>query len=321
MADCILLRRGGSQYQGTLARQPVGFSAQADNAGQIRLKWGWEQDPNLSSLHILRRTDRFPQNPQDGTLIYQGTGTEKIDSGLTTGTTYYYRAFARNKDNKYQNAYCQAAAKALAFRGLRYLSPGDIVKVLESGEAQEYLVACQGYPQPGDGNTLLLRRQIVLRRAMNSGGQNEYSGGATDTWLTSTFLDTLSADVRNVLHSCQIPYTTGGSHSQSTLSRKVFLLSATEVGGGSLTGMNQEGRELELFQIDPDARKALYNGSNQIWTTRSPNTGNANSFWAVQADGTLASQTASRAAGLRPAFAVPGDRAGLNAQGVLIAEE
>lgn len=320
MADCIITRRGGAPYQGTLARQPVGFSAQADNAGQIRLTWSWEQDPNRDSLLILRRTDRFPQSAQDGTQVYQGTGTEKIDTGLTAGTTYYYRAFARNKDQKYQNAYCQAAAKALPFRGLRYLAPGDIVKVLESGAEQEYLVVCQGYPQPGDGNTLLLRRHIHSRRAMNSGGQNEYSGGAADSWLTGTFLATLAADIQGVLQTCQIPYTGGGSHAQSTLARKIFLLSATEIGGSSLSGMNQEGRALDLFTANPENRKALLNGTAQVWTTRSPNTGGTNYFWAAQTDGSMGEQSASRAAGLRPAFAIPGDQAGLNAQGVLIGE-
>ncbi len=320
MADCIMMRRGGGQYQGTLARQPARFTAQADNAGQIRLTWSWEEDPNRDSLLIVRRTDRFPQNPQDGTQVYQGTGTEKIDSSLVVGTVYYYRAFARNKDQKYQNAYCQAAATALPFRGLHYLNPGDVVKVLESGVEQEYLVVCHGYPQPDDGATLLLRRHIHSRRAMNSGGQNEYNGGAADSWLTGTFFSSLSEDVQAVVKSCSIPYTGGGSHVQGALERKVFLLSATEVGGGSLADMNQEGRALDLFLQDPEAQKALYNGAAQIWTTRSPKTGGANAFWALQTDGSMGEQVASRAAGIRPAFAVPSHKAGLNAQGVLIAE-
>lgn len=320
MADCMIMRRGGVPYQGTLARQPGNFEAQADNVGQIRLTWRWEEDPNRDSLLILRRTDRFPQNPQDGTQVYQGTGTEKIDSGLTVGTTYYYRAFARNKDQKYQNAYCQAAAKALPFRGLKYLNPGDVVKVLESGAEQEYLVVCHGYPQPGDGATLLIRRHIHSRRTMNSGGQNEYSGGSADSWLTGTFLSSLSADIQAIVKTCSIPYTGGGAHAQSFLERKAFLLSATELGGGSLTGMNQEGRALDLFLQDPDAKKALYNGAAQIWTARSPQTGGTNAFWAIQTDGAFGEQVASRAAGIRPAFAVPSDRAGLNAQGALIGE-
>ncbi len=320
MADCMILRRGGAQYQGTLARQPSGFQARADNASQIRLSWSWEEDPNRDSLSILRRTDRFPQSPQDGTLVYQGTGTEKIDSGLTAGLTYYYRAFARNKDQKYQNAYCQAAAKAMPYRGLQYLSPGSVVKVLESGAEQEYLVACQGYPQPGDGATLLLRRHIVIRRAMNGNGQNEYSGAAADTWLTDTFLPTLGPDIQAVLKACAIPYTSGGAHAQGTLTRKVFLLSAAETGGGSLSGMNQEGRALDLFIQNPEVKKALYNGGAQIWGTRSPNTDGTTNFWIIQTDGSIGEQGGARAAGLRPAFAIPGDKAGLNSNGILIAE-
>ncbi len=62
--------------------------------GQVALSWTNPPDPDFAGVKIFRRTDRFPASPNDGDLIYDGTGTETLDLGLTNGTTYYYAAFA-----------------------------------------------------------------------------------------------------------------------------------------------------------------------------------------------------------------------------------
>ncbi len=66
----------------------------APGDGQNTLTWINPSDIDFAGVKILRRTDRFPTAPDDGTIVYDGVGISTLDSGLTNGITYYYTAFA-----------------------------------------------------------------------------------------------------------------------------------------------------------------------------------------------------------------------------------
>ena len=68
-----------------------------------------EQSPVIHALHwsgriremrifagtkILRKTGSSPTGPADGTVILNGAGSSTVDTPLTNGTLYYFRAFA-----------------------------------------------------------------------------------------------------------------------------------------------------------------------------------------------------------------------------------
>jgi len=61
---------------------------------QIRLTWENPSDPDWIGTRILRKTDGYPLNETDGTVVYDGTGETYTDTGLMNGNTYYYGAFA-----------------------------------------------------------------------------------------------------------------------------------------------------------------------------------------------------------------------------------
>ncbi len=61
---------------------------------QNYLEWINPADADLDGIWIVYRTDGYPTDPADGTLIYNQLGTEYLHSGLTNGVTYYYAVFA-----------------------------------------------------------------------------------------------------------------------------------------------------------------------------------------------------------------------------------
>lgn len=75
---------------------PFSFSATAGNQ-QNTLSWSNPLDPDFSHVRILARTDRYPQDPNDGALVYQGNQTTALHSGLVASTNYKYTNFAYDR--------------------------------------------------------------------------------------------------------------------------------------------------------------------------------------------------------------------------------
>lgn len=63
-----------------------------------------DEDNSFVGARIVRKTGSAPTGINDGTVVYEGTALTYTDTGLTDGTTYYYRAFAYNAKRKYQTA-------------------------------------------------------------------------------------------------------------------------------------------------------------------------------------------------------------------------
>lgn len=61
-----------------------------------------DEDNSFVGARIVRKTGSAPTGINDGTVVYEGTALTYTDTGLTAGTTYYYRAFAYNARTKYQ---------------------------------------------------------------------------------------------------------------------------------------------------------------------------------------------------------------------------
>ncbi|MDO8588670.1 MAG: glycoside hydrolase family 9 protein [Armatimonadota bacterium] len=78
----------------------TGFAA-TPGPSQNSLSWTNPTDPDFAGVMIRFRTDTYPTGPTDGTECYNGTGTSTIHSGLTNGTTYYYKAFAYDEVPNY----------------------------------------------------------------------------------------------------------------------------------------------------------------------------------------------------------------------------
>jgi len=65
--------------------------------GYVSLSWNPSFDPVTSAKYfIVRRTDRMPVNPLDGTMVYWNSSTSYQDTSVVNGQTYYYGIFVTN---------------------------------------------------------------------------------------------------------------------------------------------------------------------------------------------------------------------------------
>lgn len=100
-----------------------------------------DEDNSFVGARIVRKTGSAPTGINDGTVVYEGTALSYTDTGLTAGTTYYYRAFAYNARTKYQTAKRTVSLTAMAV-GVDLVfgnnSWSAIRQVSDLGEAQNF---------------------------------------------------------------------------------------------------------------------------------------------------------------------------------------
>ena len=180
---------------------------------------------------------------------------------------------------------------------------GTIVRLKENGVPQEFYVAKHGYPTDGNGRTLLVRRYIYDTRQWHTSNVNAYASCALDSWFNNTYYNLLDADIRAQIAAVAIPYTPGnGNNSVTTLSRKVFALSVTELGR-TASWANVEGSALSIAST----LQIAYNssGSAVVQWTRSPDSGDAGRAYSLVTGGLVYSGVCTLAGGARPAFTLP----------------
>ncbi len=81
---------------------------------EVFLSW---QNPNYSkflSVRVIRSSRGIPENPNDGVVIYEGTGESVVDQGVELDVSYFYAAFVRSEDDGFSSG-----ALATAYRGTR----------------------------------------------------------------------------------------------------------------------------------------------------------------------------------------------------------
>ena len=180
---------------------------------------------------------------------------------------------------------------------------GTIVKLKENGVPQEFYVAKHGYPTDGNGRTLLVRRYIYDTRQWHTSNVNAYASCALDSWFNNTYYNLLDADIKAQIAAVAIPYTPGnGNNSVSTLSRKVFALSVTELGR-TASYANVEGSALPIAST----LQIAYNSSGGavVQWTRSPYTYVTSLACCLDSNGNVDSSLCTITYGARPAFTLP----------------
>lgn len=90
----------------------VGNLTAAAGNGQISLSWINPGDADFAGVKVLRKQGSYPANPTDGTVVYSGTGTNCVDSGLTNGTKYSYAVFSFDEVPNYSGAATVAGTPA-----------------------------------------------------------------------------------------------------------------------------------------------------------------------------------------------------------------
>ena len=83
---------------------PANFTAVYDvSESAVLLSWENPSDPDFSVVRIVRSTTFFIDDPEDGEVIYEGSGEFFEDSGVAEGVTYYYTIFTRDDGGNYSS--------------------------------------------------------------------------------------------------------------------------------------------------------------------------------------------------------------------------
>ena len=207
------------------------------------------------------------------------------------------------------------AAVKLSAKGV-----GSVVKIKVNGTLRNFIVVHQGKPSSiydasCDG-TWLLMEDIYETRQWHSSNVNDYANSTIHSYLNSTFLNLIDANIRAQIKQAKIPYRPGSGTSQSVnsgangLSAKIFLLSDREVGY-TQSNVNQyivnDGAKLSYFQDGNGTTEkiAKLNGSATLWWLRSPGAVDSTYAWHVFSNGGARDNNCSHTYGVRPALILP----------------
>ena len=141
---------------------------------------------------------------------------------------------------------------------------GSVVTIRENGALTEYLVAAHDYESSlnGEGRTLLVRQEFADARRWNDKDANAYAESEIDRWLTGAFMARFDAEVLEAMSATKIRYVPGnGTTEAGVLTRKIFLLSAAELGIRDTTS-DPAGQVLE----GADALKTFADKEKAFWT-------------------------------------------------------
>lgn len=186
---------------------------------------------------------------------------------------------------------------------LSSLPHGALVRINENSSPVPFYLAKHDYESGlnGSGRTLMVRKDSYGKQAWHrSASFTKYANSAMNTHLTTTYFALLDSAVQSAIGTTKFYYTSSAdTTSVGTLSRSVFLLSATEFGGvdTSPTGMytfNVEGSTLPIASLL---------AVDYQWT-RSPRTGASQPIY-VTVGGKVGSNGSQSAQNHRPAFTLP----------------
>ena len=191
---------------------------------------------------------------------------------------------------------------------------GDcIIYIKENDSYEPYYVVSSNY----GGNALLLRKNLLSETMPYNANEkhlwsgNEYGGyyedSGVDKYLNADFYDSLERHVKNAIVCSDIIIADKKSLGvtgdlSTTISRKVFLLSLSELSAAKSYAAVPEGDPLKFFSDDYKRRAAyLPDGEECAYWTRTPETWEIYTVFTVGKNG-IGSGAADIDSGVRPAF-------------------
>ena len=206
-------------------------------------------------------------------------GTLPIDLNGVNETGWDQLGTALNKANLLSDE----TAEALGIGWTKYtvdlsaVSAGDQILLPEGDTYASFRVLALNYESGlnGTGRVLLSKEMQGDTKQWNSENVNSYENSAIDNYLNTEYKQQLPADVQSAMDTTTFYFTPGnGNNSVSTLSRAVFLLSATEFCLTSVPNVNTEGIQIPESQELPYTwqvftRTPIISGNNQVCARRS----------------------------------------------------
>ena len=327
----LINRCGGGGGTPQLCGQVENFKAVLGDLSAI-LSWtapSPDEDNSFVGARIVRKTGSAPTGINDGTVVYEGTALTYTDTGLTAGTTYYYRAFAYNAKKKYQTAYRVASLTAIAVQPNFADNTWDkIIEVCHAGGDIDTWVAGDSKAMTIDGAdyqidivgknhdtytaggiaplTFGLHDCYGTRYPMNS---KATSAGGWDrskmrTETLPAILAKMPENIQNGIRAVnKLTATSGSTHTIETTSDKLFTFSEMEVYGSATISYAGEGKQYDYYKAGNSKVKKIGGRVYDGWYLRSPSARGSGSFCTVNnTDGLVTYVSANTLQGVAFAF-------------------
>ena len=282
-----------------------------------------DEDNSFVGARIVRKTGSAPTGISDGTVVYEGTALTYTDTGLTAGTTYYYRAFAYNAKKKYQTEYRVASQTIITFNSNFADNTWDkIIEVCHSGNAPDTWVVGDSKIITIDGVnyqfdivgknhdtytaggiaplTFGLHDCYGTKYPMNSSSTNStgWDGSKMRTETLPAILAKMPENIQNGIRAVNKLTATSQSNSAiKTASDKLFTFSEMEVCGSAGYSYSGEGEQYDYYKAGNSKVKKV-GGTASWWWLRSPRVNGSDLFCAVNTNGSIGVGFASDSQGV-----------------------
>ena len=321
---------GSYSGEGTpqLCGQVENFKASLGNLSVI-LSWtapNPDEDNSFVGARIVRKTGSAPTGINDGTVVYEGTALTYTDTGLTAGTTYYYRAFAYNAKKKYQTEYRVISITAMAIQPIQpnfadntwdaiieACHSGNVPDTWVAGDSKTMTIGGKSYQFDIVGKnhdtytaggiaplTFGLHDCYGTKYPMNSSATSStgWDGSKMRTETLPAILAKMPVNIQNGIRSVnKLTATSGSSGTIKTASDKLFAFSEMEVYGSAEYSHRGEGKQYDYYKAGNSKVKKV-GSTASWWWLRSPSSYNRDSFCAVYADGSVSSNVAGNSNGV-----------------------
>ena len=315
---------GGGTPQ--LCGQVENFKVVIPGNSSLKLTWtapSPDEDNSFVGARIVRKTGSAPTGINDGTVVYEGTALTYTDTGLTEGTTYYYRAFAYNAKKRYQTEYRVVSQTAITLTSnLAGNTWEQIIEACQSGSVPDTWVAGDSKAMTIDGvnyqfdivgknhDTYTAGGIAPLTFGLHDCYGTEYPMNSKDTsstgWDNSKMrTETLAAilakmpgNIQNGIRAVNKLTATDGSNSTiKTASDKLFTFSEMEVYGSATKSHAGEGKQYDYYKAGNSKVKKV-GSTASWWWLRSPSTNISGRFCAVNAAGSVTNSNARNSNGV-----------------------
>ena len=207
---------------------------------------------NRKQLHLKY----LPENAKVGTTSWTSTNEKvaKVIDGAVQAVGPGSATITAELDGLKKKCIVNVVSLSDGIKLNKFREGASIIEQ-ENGNDTYFIVAKHDYEPElnGSGLTLLVRKSNYEQRKWNNRDLNNYAECELDTWFNNTYYKLLSDDLKKVIGKTNIQYTVGGMSSngtnqtQTTLQRKVFALSANELGVEH-SYANKEGSQLAIYE-------------------------------------------------------------------------
>lgn len=91
------------------------FTLQASQSAVVGT-WDNPTVPDFDLVRVVRSERFFPRDPVDGVVVYEGRGTQFVDTAIVPGQTYFYALFTRSTAGVFSSGAVQAITIATTAR-------------------------------------------------------------------------------------------------------------------------------------------------------------------------------------------------------------